>query len=192
MSRASTSHFSLRFLLGATTVLAVLFGLREFIWAAIAVLVCLLYAMLMISGRLTLHFFPLASSPYLRTTEFDPSATFRILCVAGVLIPYRIWHSVVHLGWDADLAYYFSEPLVFGMTIYTFQQAVIIATELFLLSVFFGNCMGTGKLSSVECRNTTGLLTVLLLSHLAHPWFMPVFLDIYRWMNPQWFVPPVE
>ncbi|QDU29973.1 hypothetical protein ETAA8_50910 [Anatilimnocola aggregata] len=184
----NSATFSLRTLLGFAVGIAILLGLRMYIDVILVMLYCSVLSGVLLVGRIAAAASPKWSAGNPVGSQYDPNSILRILIAAHVLVTYRIWHCFVLMtSTDAGLDYLFGEPIVFGLSIYSLQMVLLLVTEILILTIFVINCLVAGKVDARESYITAGLLAILLLCHLAHPWFIPGLRNFTFWL----YAPPL-
>lgn len=170
MARIPQRTFSLRSLLAFWLGIALLCAVGSYTLAIACFVIAVLYFVLVLVGSACADRFPKGQSPILgrrfarpRDVNYGP-----ILWTLGYLVVFYCWHVVPLAVFTPQM--FWGTPSPCGLSTSTIEHCVLILFQVYLYASLFGDCYGTGYVSSWNCAMTASLSVLLLASHFAIPW----------------------
>jgi len=173
MARPQRRTFSLRFFLAFCCFLGVVCGVGGYRLAMAIFVIALLYLLLFLAGSVAAVRFPDARNPILRPRFIrrTPVNDVPIVVTMCYLVLFYCWHLgwLVNIGPAAYREFWFT-PTFLGCSLCTIENCVFVVFHLYVYVSFFGDCYGTGHVSTWNCGMTACFSVLLLASHLAFPY----------------------
>ena len=173
MARIPQRTFSLRSLLAFWLGIALLCAVGSYTLAIACFVIAVLYFVLVLVGSAFADRFPKGQSPILRRGFAPPRQVNDgpIVLTICYLVLFYCWHMVPLTVFTLlGIQMFWGTPSPCGLSTSTIEHCVLILFQVYLYASLFGDCYGTGYVSSWNCGMTASLSVLLLASHFAIPW----------------------
>lgn len=173
MARNLRPTFSLRLFLAFWFGIGLLCALGSYSLAIAVFVIALLHFVLLLVGSALVDRFPTGRNPILRRGFARPRDVNDgpIMLTTYYLVFFCCWRVTALVGFTPlGIRMFWCMPFLFGLSLAAIEHCVLILFQIYVCASFFGDCYGTGYVSSSNCGMTACLSVLLIASHFAIPW----------------------